>query len=177
MNVLHSTLSTLRDKWAPIYHTSTFRSTGQITPEEFVAAGDYLVYKFPTWSWSDASEPGKRVNYLPDGKQFLVTRGVPCHRRLDENFAGDAGQEEAMVQDGFAAGEGGTGDDGWLRTGGLAASQVARAKDVRTVDESGNMGEKEEEDEDEDEIPDMEDEEDDEEAIIRDPKGGAGTTA
>jgi len=175
MNVLHSTLSSLRDKWAPISHTSTFRSTGQITPEEFVLAGDYLVYKFPTWSWSDAATPSKRVSYLPNGKQFLVTRGVPCHRRLDENFAGDAGQDEAMVQDGFAAGEGGEGDDGWLRTGGLAASQEARARDVRTVDESGNMGEREEEEEEE--IPDMEDEEDDEEAIIRDNAGGSGTSA
>ena len=171
MNLIHSTLDTLRDRWAPISHTSTFRSTGQVTPEEFVLAGDYLVYKFPTWSWSDASNPSKRVSYLPPTKQFLITRGVPCHRRLDENFAGDAGQDEAMVQDGFApGGERGRGaggeDDGWLRTGGLAASQEARMRDVRTVDESGNVGEREEEEE----IPDMEDEDDDEEAIIRDPK-------
>ncbi|KAI9793691.1 MAG: E2-like enzyme [Peltula sp. TS41687] len=179
MNILHSTLSSWRDKLAPITHTSTFRSTGQITPEEFVLAGDYLVYKFPTWSWADASPSSKRVPYLPPGKQFLVTRGVPCHRRLDENFAGSAGQDEAMVQDGFGAGEGGEGDDGWLRTGGLAASeQEARVREVRTVDESGNVHKDVEEDEDEeDEIPDMEDEEDDEEAIIRDPKGGSGTTA
>lgn len=172
MNLIHSTLDTLRDRWAPISHTSTFRATGQVTPQEFVLAGDYLVYKFPTWSWSDASTPSKRVSYLPPTKQFLITRGVPCHRRLDENFAGDAGQDEAMVQDGFAAGgEGGGGaggeDDGWLRTGGLAASQEARMRDVRTVDESGNVGEREEDEE----IPDMEDEDDDEEAIIRDPKG------
>ena len=109
---------------------------------------------------------------MPAGKQFLVTRGVPCHRRLDENFAGDAGQDETMVGDGEdfkSPGSHSPGDDedGWLRTGGLAASQEARARDVRTVDESGNMGEREEEDEDE--IPDMED--DDDEAIIRDPKG------
>lgn len=172
MNIIHSTLDTLRDRWAPISHTSTFRNTGQVTPEEFVLAGDYLVYKFPTWSWSDAATPAKRVNYLPAGKQFLITRGVPCHRRLDENFAGDAGQDEAMVQDGLQAGgtgEAGGEDDGWLRTGGLAASQEARMRDVRTVDEStGEVGEREEEEE----IPDMEDEEDDEEAIIRDPKGG-----
>lgn len=172
MNVLHSTLSRVRDRWAPISHTSTFRTTGQITPEEFVHAGDYIVYKFPTWSWADASPTTKRVSYLPAGKQYLVTRGVPCHRRLDENFAGDAGQDEAMVQDGFAVGEGEGGtaggeDDGWLRTGGLAASQMDRMRDVRTVDESGEVGEREEEEE----IPDMEDEDDDEEAIIRDPKG------
>lgn len=178
MNILHSTLSSWRDKLAPITHTSTFRNTGQITPEEFVLAGDYLVYKFPTWSWADAATPNKRVAYLPEGKQYLVTRGVPCHRRLDENFAGPAGQDEAVVRDGFAAGEGGEGDDGWLRTGGLAASEeAARVREVRTVDESGNVVGDEKEVDEEEEIPDMEDEEDDEEAIIRDPKGGSGTTA
>lgn len=173
-SLLYSTLNKLRDTYSPITHTSTFRTTGQITPEEFVAAGDYLVYKFPTWSWADAEPESKRVPHLPPGKQFLVTRGVPCHRRLDENFAGDAGQEEAMVRDGDdfrnsgAAGSAGDDEDGWLRTGGLGASQVAKAGDVRTVDESGNMGEREEE---EDEIPDMEDEDDDEDAIIREPVG------
>ena len=188
MNVLHSTLSSLRDRLAPISHTSTFRSTGQITPEEFVLAGDYLVFKFPTWSWADASEPSRRVSHLPEGRQFLVTRGVPCHRRLDDNFAGDAGMDEALVKDmlgGDPSGEGSVTtskpandeDDGWLRTGGgsaLAASQEARARarEVRTVDDSG---EQEPADEEEDEIPDMEDEEDDEEAIIRDPKGGDST--
>ncbi|KAL1957643.1 hypothetical protein VTO42DRAFT_5620 [Malbranchea cinnamomea] len=175
MNILHSTLSTWRDRLAPISHTSTFRSTGQITPEEFVLAGDYLVYKFPTWSWADASPPSKRVSYLPEGKQFLITRGVPCHRRLDENFAGDAGKEDVMVKDGLGSGSGGADEegDGWLRTGGGTSDvQEARIKDVRTVDESGNVGEKEEEEEDE--IPDMEDDDDDE-AIIRDPIGKAGS--
>ena len=166
MHSIRSTFSQLRDRLAPISHTSTFKTTGQITPEEFVMAGDYLVYKFPTWAWSDAATPNRRVSYLPEGKQYLVTRGVPCHRRLDSNFAGDAGTDETMVQDGFAAGEGTDGDDGWLRTGGLGASQEAHMRDVRTVDESGNMGEKL--DVDDDEIPDMED--DDDEAIIRDTK-------
>ena len=169
---IHSTLDKVRE-WAPVSHTSTFRKNGQITPEEFVAAGDYLVYKFPTWSWADASPESKRVSYLPPGKQFLVTRGVPCHRRLDDNFAGDAGKDETMVGDGedFRDATGhsaGDDEDGWLRTGGPGASGIVRATDVRTVDESGNMGEREEDDDD---IPDMEDEDDDEEAIIRDPKG------
>lgn len=179
MNVVRSTLSTWRDRLAPISHTSTFRSTGQITPEEFVLAGDYLVYKFPTWSWEDAVSPAKRAPHLPPGKQFLVTRGVPCHRRLDDNFAGDAGREDVMVTDGLSGGagsgggSGGDDDDGWLRAGGgMSDSHEARIKDVRTVDEAGNIGEREEEDE---EIPDMEDDDDDEEAIIRDPVGKAGT--
>ncbi|KAE8396256.1 autophagocytosis associated protein [Aspergillus alliaceus] len=176
MNILHSTLSTWRDRLAPVSRTSTFRNTGQITPEEFVLAGDYLVYKFPSWSWADASTPAKRISYLPPGKQFLVTRGVPCHRRLNDNFAGDAGHDDEIVRDMLSGGTGGDDDDGWLRTGGgqdSADRQENRIKDVRTVDESGNMGEREEE---EDEIPDMEDEDDDEEAIIREPVGGSRTT-
>ena len=183
MNILHSTLSTWRDRLAPVSRTSTFRTSGQITPEEFVLAGDYLVYKFPSWSWSDASSPAQRVSYLPPGKQFLVTRGVPCHRRLNDNFAGDAGHEDELVQDMLAGAGDGTGNDGgdddetgWLRTGGgkdVAEQQADRLKDVRTVDESGNLGEREEEEE---EIPDMEDDDDDDEAIIREPVGKSGTT-
>ncbi|KAL9945210.1 E2-like enzyme [Verticillium nonalfalfae] len=163
MNLLYSTVNTLRDKYTPVTHTSTFRQSGQITPEEFVAAGDYLVYKFPTWSWGDADDASRRASYLPAGKQYLVTRNVPCHRRLNDDFAGDAGHEESVVE-----GKSGVGDDedGWLRTGGLASSQPLKARDVRTVDDSGNLGESEALEEDD--IPDMEDDEDDDEAIIRD---------
>ncbi|CAJ0548287.1 Ff.00g050410.m01.CDS01 [Fusarium sp. VM40] len=166
MNYIYSTVNTLRDRYTPVSHKSTFRQTGQITPEEFLAAGDYLVYKFPTWSWGDADSPERRVSHLPPGKQFLVTRNVPCHRRLNDDFAGDAGHEEALVNDGDDF-KGATGDDedGWLRTGGLSSSQPLKVKEVRTVDDSGNVGDREVVEDDE--IPDMEDEDDDE-AIIRD---------
>ncbi|RAL14234.1 ATG3/ATG10 family protein [Aspergillus homomorphus CBS 101889] len=185
MNILHSTLSTWRDRLAPISRTSTFRTTGQITPEEFILAGDYLVYKFPSWSWADASSPGKRVSYLPAGKQFLVTRGVPCHRRLNDDFAGDAGREDEIVRDMLFGPDGESpgdhDDDGWLATGGASQTQThtqtshtssntgGRIGDIRTVDEAGNVADQ---GEDEEEIPDMEDEDDDEEAIIREPVGG-----
>ena len=172
MNYIKSTVNTLRDRYTPVSHTSTFRKTGQVTPEEFLAAGDYLVYKFPTWSWGDADDESRRVSYLPPGKQYLVTRNVPCQRRLDDDFAGDAGHEEAVVNDGdgfntagpSSGGDDDDGDAGWLRTGGLASSQPLKARDVRTVDEAGNVATIAD---DEDDIPDMEDEDDDD-AIIRD---------
>lgn len=174
MNYIKSTVNTLRDRYTPVSHTSTFRQTGQITPDEFLAAGDYLVYKFPTWAWGDADDESRRVAYLPPGKQYLVTRNVPCNRRLDDDFAGDAGHEEALVNDGddfrgAAAAAAGGDDDGWLRTGGLASSQPLKARDVRTVDDSGNVGDTTDpdDDDDDDDIPDMEDDDDDE-AIIRD---------
>ncbi|RDA91437.1 hypothetical protein CP533_6286 [Ophiocordyceps camponoti-saundersi (nom. inval.)] len=174
MNYIKSTVNTLRDRYTPVTHNSTFRQTGQITPEEFLAAGEYLVYKFPTWSWGDADDESRRVSYLPAGKQFLVTRNVPCHRRLDDDFAGDAGHEEAIVNDGEdfrSGGGGGVGggrrdDDGWLRTGGLSSSQPLKARDVRTVDDSGNVADTT--DVEDDDIPDMEEDDDDDEAIIRD---------
>ena len=160
MNFIHSTLDKLRDNIAPLSTSSTFRATGQITPAEFQAAGDFLVYKFPSWSWADASSPEKRVSYFPPDKQYLVTRGVPCRRRLDENFAGADGGEEAAD------------DDGWTTAGGGAGrTENERVGDVRTIGESGTVDVKAVEEEEE--IPDMEDEEDDEEAIIRDPKAGS----
>ncbi|KAK4984259.1 E2-like enzyme [Elasticomyces elasticus] len=175
MNYIHSALDTLRDRYAPVTHRSTFRSTGQVTPEEFLQAGDFLVYKFPSWAWADASTPAQRVPYFPPGKQYLVTRGVPCRRRLGDDFAGAAGTEEQVVRDGFKETAGGE-DDGWLRTGGgnggMDESMEGKMRDVRTVDEAGEVGEREE---DEEEIPDMDDEDDDEEAIIRDPKSNSGS--
>ncbi|KAI6886474.1 Autophagy-related protein [Hortaea werneckii] len=176
-NLIHTFIDPLRDRFAPLSHTSTFRQTGQITPEEFQAAGDFLVHKFPSWSWGDAATPDRRVSYFPPGKQYLVTRGVPCRRRVkDEKFAGGENEEDAVVRD-MLQGPGGEGtaggeDDGWLKAGGsgnggMSKSAELRMKDVQTVDEDGKLGENNEEEE---EIPDMEDEEDDDEAIIRDPK-------
>lgn len=169
MNPFYSTFSTLREYLSAPSHTSTFTKTGQITPEEFVAAGDYLVYKFPTWSWAPAS-PSKRVTHLPDEKQYLVLRNAPCHTRVDDTFS--------TWNPGEAKGEG---EDEWEDNTPpqpeppVVAAVVAK---VKTVDESGIEEEEDDEDEDDDDIPD--EEEDDDEAIIKEtPKkpGGRGAKA
>jgi ubiquitin-like-conjugating enzyme ATG3 len=153
MNPFYSTLSSLREYLSTPSHTSTFTSTGQITPEEFVDAGDYLVYKFPTWSWQPAA-PGRAVTYLPADKQFLKLSHAPCHSRLDDSFSpwnpGEAAEGEDEWEDNSTVAPGG------------AAGDMAK---VKTVDDKGV----EEEEEEEEEIPDMDDdEEDDDEAIIKD---------
>ena len=167
MNFIHSALDKARDRFTPISHTSTFRETGQLTPEEFLLAGDFLTFKFPSWSWSDASHPTKRVSYLPPEKQFLLTRNIPCHRRLDEGFKTAEGEENIQS-------ESEEGEEGWLATGGDKKAESSE-KDVRTLDGSGNLHSSEHEDPD-DEIPDIEDEEDDSEAIIRDNNHNSATT-
>ena len=171
---LRSHIDSLRDRFSPVSHTSTFRKTGQITPEEFVAAGDYLVYKFPSWSWSPAASAARQVSYLPREKQYLVTRGVPCSRRLDENFAGG---EERVVGDGFGktGGDGGEEGEGWLSTGGDATEERgAKVGDVRALGERGEVEREEEMEDEEEEIPDIDDEDEDEEAIIRETGRGKG---
>ena len=52
-----------------------------LTPEEYVRAGDHLVKTCPNWQWA-TGDPSKRKPYLPPGKQFLTTRGVPSYRRV-----------------------------------------------------------------------------------------------
>ena len=44
-----------------------------ITPDEYVAAGEFLVYKFPTWQW-EGGDKTKARDYLPGDKQYLVQR-------------------------------------------------------------------------------------------------------
>ncbi|KFY67744.1 hypothetical protein V496_01418 [Pseudogymnoascus sp. VKM F-4515 (FW-2607)] len=177
-NLAHSTLDMLRERYhaqIPAAEDIKVRRTGQLHPEHFVAAGDYITKWFPMWSWLDLPKVDEKIagkiDGLPPDRHALVCRKLPCKRRLGD-FADDATmQEETMVRDGEdfkmnAKGDShGDDEDGWLRTGNLAASQEARARDVRTVDESGNMADKEPDEADD--IPDMEIFEDDPDALIR----------
>jgi ubiquitin-like-conjugating enzyme ATG3 len=59
-------------EWAtPTLKESAFLERGVLTPEEFVKAGDELVYKCPTWSW-ESGDSKKIKNYLPADKQVRV---------------------------------------------------------------------------------------------------------
>lgn len=97
-----------------------------------MAAGDFLSYKFPTWSWS-AGEPSKTREFLPKDKQYLISRGVPCLRRVSQiesaalggkkgksraSGAGGVAGDEKMLS--FAEGQDGVegtgGEEDWLAT-------------------------------------------------------------
>lgn len=167
MNHFQSHLSRLREYLSTPSNTSTFTKTGEITPEEFVEAGDYLVYKFPTWSWAPAA-PLKKVAYLPEDKQYLVLRNAPCHSRVDDTFSSwNPGEAKGECEDEW--------EDNTPQPTDGETLPVAK---VKTVDESGVEEEEDDEDEDDD-IPD--EEEDDDEAIIKEtPKskvGGRGVKA
>jgi ubiquitin-like-conjugating enzyme ATG3 len=157
MNYLVSALNTVREAVYTPPTKSTFLQTGELTVEEFVKAGDYLVYKFRTWSWSPA-DPSKRNPHLPEDKQFLVTRHVPRVRKLDELLKGGwEGDDEDEEGEGF----------------GEAKGSAGKVEGIKTVNDKGVV---EDLTASEDDIPDMEDDDDDDEAIIRDDsKGKKGT--
>jgi len=85
----------------PTLKSSAFLEKGVLTPEEFVKAGDELVFRCPTWSW-EAGDPKKAKSHLPPDKQYLITRNVPCQSRV-------ASMENNLALD-SAGGE----DDDWL---------------------------------------------------------------
>ncbi|CAG8689787.1 9517_t:CDS:2 [Funneliformis caledonium] len=107
MNSVQTLSFGIREYLSPVLKNSKFKETGCITPEEFVAAGDFLVYKCPTWKW-ESGEVSKRRDYLPAEKQFLITRNVPCFRRVK--------QMEYTEEDSETQIETENGEEAWVAT-------------------------------------------------------------
>ncbi|KAJ7488048.1 putative E2-like enzyme [Mycena latifolia] len=91
---------------------SKFKEEGRITPDGFVAAGDFLGYKFGIRSWSERSDQFKAKDYLPADKQYLLSRGAHCLRRASLLAYTDADEDaERLLSFG-----GSTGADEWIET-------------------------------------------------------------
>ncbi len=117
MPSLLSNLKSAREYLTPTLKSSAFLTRGVLTPEEFVKAGDELVYKCPTWTW-EGGDPSKRKAHLPPDKQFLMTRNVPCTARVSslENVVAVSSNSEAAADDD---------DDGdWLVSQVLSAEEM-----------------------------------------------------
>ncbi|KAJ6594270.1 autophagocytosis associated protein [Mycena capillaripes] len=111
MHAIQQHYWSVREYLSPVLKESKFKEHGRITPEEFVAAGDFLAYKFPVWTW-EAGDSSKSKDYLPADKQYLVTRGVPCLRRATSLAYTDADEDaERLLSFGDS-----TGADEWVET-------------------------------------------------------------
>lgn len=116
-------------EWAtPTLKSSAFLERGVLTPEEFIMAGDELVYKCPTWQW-ESGDPRKAKKYLPADKQYLVTRNVPCPTRasaLENSVA--TGEEMAHIDEEC-------GGDDWLVSKLLSPEEQQRRIDEKIEQE------------------------------------------
>jgi hypothetical protein len=70
---------------APVLRESHFVEKGVLTPEEFVLAGDNLVFKCPTWEWSVSSRwpcvlHRRRRRVFSSPLCLLVHAGAPERR-------------------------------------------------------------------------------------------------
>ncbi|CAD6190766.1 unnamed protein product [Caenorhabditis auriculariae] len=117
VNNVKSVSLSVAEKFTPVLKESKFRETGVLTPEEFVTAGDNLVHHCPTWSWARASDPSRVRSFLPENKQYLITRNVPCHKRCRQ-MEYDQSQEKILTSMEVGAEEGFAGDEdgGWVDT-------------------------------------------------------------
>jgi hypothetical protein len=77
-NALNNAAMGVSDKLGlnPPPTTDHFRINGQLSPSEFVRAGDKLVQSSESWAWSKSQNPKYKSKYLDEDKQFLVLKNV-----------------------------------------------------------------------------------------------------
>lgn len=122
-NFVTRQVGVVREYTTPVLKESKFTEKGVMTPEEFVQAGDMLVYKCPTWEWG-AGEPQLRKSYLPADKQYLVTKNIPCLDRVNSLLSQKVNEE-------IVDGEEGDEESGWLATHINSGEKQANADDSK----------------------------------------------
>lgn len=88
-NILISKFQDMRQYFTPVLEVSQFYEKGQLTPDEFVLAGEYLTRLAPSWSWARGDD-SRLKPYLPPDKQFLISKRVVCMKRVHQMVNGDA---------------------------------------------------------------------------------------
>lgn len=129
----------IREYLTPISHTSSFKTTGKITPEEFITAGDHLVYKFPTWNWGSAVTAANKRDFLPKDKQYLVTEQVPSYvRAIDfETLGEEAAEASASAASGNDIDIDEDGD--WVGAGTGTSSKVTHKQTAQISSDSSSQ--------------------------------------
>jgi hypothetical protein len=117
MASLLARLRALREAWTPPIAAAPAGS-GRLSPADFLAAGDALVWRAPMWRWEGGEEGGARA-FLPRSRQFLAARRLPCRARAAslaaELLGGEAAADEAAAPSGE---ERAGGDSGGLEQSG-----------------------------------------------------------
>eukprot|EP01117_Protostelium_nocturnum_P002127 TRINITY_DN12772_c0_g1_i1.p1 TRINITY_DN12772_c0_g1~~TRINITY_DN12772_c0_g1_i1.p1 ORF type:complete len:292 (+),score=86.07 TRINITY_DN12772_c0_g1_i1:171-1046(+) len=143
---LYETITGISNYMSNPLSTSKFLEEGVLTPEEFVAAGDLLVMKTPSWSW----QPGNPKNLqkgLPKDKHYLVTKNVPCLMRVSTLESKNAASENKEI-------DSDDGDGGWIAT--HMNETTAAEEDIPEIPTSNSESKKEEEITDSDEdVPEI----------------------
>ncbi|KIY64869.1 hypothetical protein CYLTODRAFT_401315 [Cylindrobasidium torrendii FP15055 ss-10] len=180
MHAIQQQLFAVREYLSPVLKESKFKEHGRITPEEFVAAGDFLAYKFPVWTW-EKGEASKARDYLPADKQYLVTRGVPCLRRataLAYTDADEDGERLLSFGDSLASGDE---KDEWVETHtGRAAAHhdsLANAGEIADIPDLEGLNIQDGDADGPGEIPDMDDIPDMEEEVDEEDEATASKPA
>lgn len=144
MHAIQQHYWSVRDYFSPVLKESKFKEHGRITPEEFVAAGDFLAYKFPVWTW-EKGDASKARDYLPVDKQYLITRGVPCLRRATALAYTDADEDaERLLAIGDLSSTGSEADE-WVEThtgrpsGHDSAGNAGVIDDIPDLDGAGDV--------------------------------------
>lgn len=131
----HGIFHSAREYLTPVATVSNLAESGCLTPEEFVQAGDFLVYKCPTWQWA-SGDKSKRRPYLPADKQYLITKNIPCLGPV-----ADIENTTSYVDEQILAGDDVDGEDWTVTTKKTSSKSADNDFGIEDIDDISDIGE------------------------------------
>jgi len=77
---IFDTYKNVAEQVIPTLKNNNFKLTGMLTPDQFVKAGDHLVYMFPLWKWANTNKKDE-VSFMPHNKQMIVMKNIPFYTK------------------------------------------------------------------------------------------------
>jgi len=98
-NIGNNIVQEVGKKFSPPPEKDVFLINGELSPNEFVNAGDHLIKICKGWQWKSSTNKDYSSLFLTPTQQYLQLDGCLCKRRLNKTLEAPPVKETEVIKE------------------------------------------------------------------------------